>query len=417
LPALVQWREADMPGEIRRKVAESVSSDRTGWFDTHPCDADRIASARREPGSGLFRFDGPASVLMCKLDDLSRRTTVAFYHQILGGVVRPEHLVATELLVASRSKSRQHHGALRRYFQELVHPVRPVFLEGNLPTIADRAAAAELLLDLRTQFLASVSDAKCAAEKWQQSDQRLVAASQVKSLRDAGVKKIVPADFKLATVEEPAMQGLVREESSRKAEAVAALSHALTLGMQRLELALRLGDSGPPVLTASSSESDVGEYSLRENVAVPGSEQRLEVALKSLATASATLETLRLQYYALAALLNAYQPRGNNQLLVNAILAAARKTLAALSQFHDSLGRVPYPYDHLDPSTTMYSYVLKQLPAADAVGEVYHAAEGTLDSLYTLYLRILSDLAARAEKVEESLGMPPLPEPAEVQVT
>ena len=71
-----------------------------------------------------------------------RRATVAFYHRALGGVVRPEHLIATESMVASRSRTQQNHGALRRYFQGLIHPVRPAFMEGTLERVGDRAAGA-----------------------------------------------------------------------------------------------------------------------------------------------------------------------------------------------------------------------------------------------------------------------------------
>jgi hypothetical protein len=59
----------------------------------------------------------------------------------------------------------------------------------------------------------------------------------------------------------------------------------------------------------------------------------------------------------------------------------------------------------------MYSFVLKQLPPPDLVVEVYAAAEAVLEALFSLYVRLLSDLAARAEAIEQSLGMPPLAEP------
>jgi hypothetical protein len=44
---------------------------------------------------------------------------------------------------------------------------------------------------------------------------------------------------------------------------------------------------------------------------------------------------------------------------------------------------------------------------------VYHAAEAGLDAYYPLYLRILSNLCTRAEAVEQSLGLDPMPQPKE----
>jgi Zn-dependent protease with chaperone function len=411
LPALVQWRESDMPGEIRRKVTDSASTVKTGWFDTHPCDADRIASARREKGAGLFCFEAPAATLFQDLQDLSRRATVAFYHRALGGVVRPEHLIPTESMVATRARSQQNVDALGRFFQGLISPLRPVFLEGGIDRIADRAAAAEILLDLRSQFFDAVLEARAASEAWAAADRRLTHIGQVKALRSAGIRKINASDFELPAADEQTLRQIAAEDQRRQSQAATTLAHALALGMQRLELAIRLDDPLPPRLAAAMEADSAGEYELREAAPPPGSEDRLEDALRCLSAASPTLETLRHQFAALGVLIGACRPQESDEHLISAVISASRKTVKSLTQLQDALGRVPYPYDHLDPSATMYSFVLKQLPPPDLVVEVYAAAEAVLEALFSLYVRLLSDLAARAEAIEQSLGMPPLAEP------
>jgi Zn-dependent protease with chaperone function len=411
LPALVQWRESDMPADIRQKVVEHARLERTRWFDTHPCDTDRITNARRDGGQPLFQFDAPASALFRDLTDLSRRATVAFYHRAFGGAVRLEHLISTESMVASRTQTQQHHGALRRYFQGLIHPIRPVFLEGTIDRIGDRDAAAEMLLDLRAQFLSARPEAQAAAEAWAQCDQRLVAVARLKSLRNAGVKKIAADVYKLSTLDDDALRKFTCEQRACHSQAQATLAHALTLGMQRMELALRLKMDAPPVLKSDANAFNAEGGLLDVASASPSCGRPLEEALRSLSAAAPTIEAIRQHSHALAALLSACQLQANDEHLIGAVLSSARKTLAALAQLRDPLGRVPYPYDHLDRTATVYSFILQQLPAADAVGDVAHAAETALESLYSLYMRLLSDLAACAEAVEQSLGMPALPEP------
>src|SRR4029434_97195 len=63
LPALIRWRENDMPLDVRLAVTKHTRALDTGWLDTHPSDADRIASARRENTAGVFMLEAPASVL------------------------------------------------------------------------------------------------------------------------------------------------------------------------------------------------------------------------------------------------------------------------------------------------------------------------------------------------------------------
>ena len=95
------------------------------------------------------------------------------------------------------------------------------------------------------------------------------------------------------------------------------------------------------------------------------------------------------------------------------MLARSRATTQDLASLHASLRITPYPYEHAEAKVTLTRYAVAAVPSPENVGDVYQAAEGTIDALYSLYMRIMSDLAQRAEAVEASLGLPPLPEPVE----
>src|SRR5204862_6962780 len=56
LPALVLANVPQITPEIRKQVLEPLEMSKTGLFDTHPADRDRIASAALEKAPGIFRL-------------------------------------------------------------------------------------------------------------------------------------------------------------------------------------------------------------------------------------------------------------------------------------------------------------------------------------------------------------------------
>jgi Zn-dependent protease with chaperone function len=411
LPALIRWREADMPQDVRSTVTKHTRARPTGWFDTHPSDADRIASARRENTPGVFLLDAPASALFHDFKDLSRRATVAFYHQQLEGIVKPENLMTTDSLVAERGRKRQNLQALKRYFQDLVHPVRPVFPERIVAGVTNQSAAAEMLLDLRTQFVNAASDALHAAVTFAQADANLVSVARVRALKNACVKKIDPAQHNLKNIDEATLIAVAQQAAAERGGALDSLNQVLTLGMQRMELALSLNVPVrrlPP--EPRTPAEDYGEYEVAAEPQ-PGSDDRVADAMRCLASVSPLVENVRQQFYVLGALLAELSPDNNAEELIGAILSASRKMCNVLSQIYSSLSAIPYPYEHVEKQVTLAGYALNQIPPPDAVGPVFSTADSMLEAIYSLYMRILSDMSRRAEAIEESFGLAPLHEP------
>lgn len=56
LPLLIDHKAASLPAEVQQKLSAFAASERTGWFDTHPCDADRVRAVRRLSEPGVFRL-------------------------------------------------------------------------------------------------------------------------------------------------------------------------------------------------------------------------------------------------------------------------------------------------------------------------------------------------------------------------
>ena len=199
----------------------------------------------------------------------------------------------------------------------------------------------------------------------------------------------------------------------------------LSRQMHRLQFALALEAASaaqpPPPPQPQSDADDVGEYELNDGPPVTDASSAsggdgLRRAFGALGGAAPAVEDMRHQWVMLAALVQHLNPAGGNSNpdpLVEAVIARSRKLARALADVRDALHKVPYPFEHVERHVSLAGFVVKAVPAPEDVGHVYHAAGSALDAYYPLYLRILSDLCTRAEAVEQSLGLDPLPQPKE----
>ena len=129
--------------------------------------------------------------------------------------------------------------------------------------------------------------------------------------------------------------------------------------------------------------------------------------------AAPDVESLRRHLVLLATVLSQVQPGQNPQSLIDTCLWHSRQCSDLLRAIHSSLRPAAYPYSHAQKQVTVAQFVTTALPPGEEVVAVHNAADSAVDAVYALYVRLISDLAARAEKVEESLGLPKLPDPPE----
>jgi Zn-dependent protease with chaperone function len=63
----------------RTKIEDTMGLSKTGLFDTHPSDGDRIRRARQANEPGVFRLDLPATVLFSNFDVVAEQVTELHY--------------------------------------------------------------------------------------------------------------------------------------------------------------------------------------------------------------------------------------------------------------------------------------------------------------------------------------------------
>jgi hypothetical protein len=104
LPALISINARAMPPETAAKFDAEADAVSTGWYDTHPCQRDRVAAAQRLGGEGVFRLERPARELLADFAAQAKATTWDLYMGAFGPKVPRDALVpAPEFARASKA--------------------------------------------------------------------------------------------------------------------------------------------------------------------------------------------------------------------------------------------------------------------------------------------------------------------------
>jgi len=83
-PAYLMNHESAMKPALKTNIEDRAGLAKTGLFDSHPSDGDRIRKARRAGEPGIFDLDAPASALFSNFEVISKQVTYVHYEDDLG---------------------------------------------------------------------------------------------------------------------------------------------------------------------------------------------------------------------------------------------------------------------------------------------------------------------------------------------
>ena len=84
LPAALMRQEAALQHSAKTEIEDTVGLGKTGIFDSHPSDGDRIRQARIAGEPGIFKLDAPAKAIFSNFDVLAKQVTHLHYEDDLG---------------------------------------------------------------------------------------------------------------------------------------------------------------------------------------------------------------------------------------------------------------------------------------------------------------------------------------------
>ena len=406
---LIQVKFTEFSDPLRTAIRDSALSAKTGRFDTHPCDAERIARAKAESTEGIFHLDGPATDLFRNFESLSRSTTFDYYRAVLGREVTKDQLYPVAEAILNKEVEREGYQAIDRFFLGAWQLVQPIPLVDTYPKPpADPKAAKRRLGELRRVMMAERSSNLAMAEYWGEANQQATHAEAALSLFKAD-KKVKPGVVHLSKATVGAAETALAAATTTTERAMAGFEPFGTAAAERLGLALGL------------LELDIVVGRVPDGVVLRDEARSLyPTAVVLGGRVVAELSQFVPAINALGFLINLYQAGKNDkdQAMINALLRGTRHLHDRLTQIKWKIGdSVAYPFEHAHEGMTIGRFLLPTLPDSQDVGGVVQTASETHDRLVDLHRRVLGRLTATAEAVERAIGLPPIeiPPPATLE--
>jgi hypothetical protein len=238
LASYVSLRVGSLPVELHAAIRKSEG--KTGVFDTHPCDADRLRAA---DGLGLAGIiDGghaPATSLFGQFEDLSARVTRDYYQHELGLETGQLTLVATDQAVTQMTQRQERQQTLAAFFGDCLSAYRPLRLD--IPqglTVADLTLASETAAaEMRT-----LAGAELAGKynTFGTLEGRKNAAFSAETLLQAGFTSVDAASFGLENVSPYETARVQREAREQQRLLDTALAPYENAARQRLSAGVAL---------------------------------------------------------------------------------------------------------------------------------------------------------------------------------
>lgn len=125
-PRYVVERSKDLPTETKDHIEFISTQRKTGFFDTHPADTDRIVAAEALGEPGVFRYEGEAAELFSDFDALCVKATRYLYEKDIGLKITDDNLVSTDETMAEARAQREEGNAVEEFIGGINPIVMPI---------------------------------------------------------------------------------------------------------------------------------------------------------------------------------------------------------------------------------------------------------------------------------------------------
>jgi len=226
LSAYLLTKLEDLPEAVKEKIDNELGLVRTGLFDTHPSDADRIRQARVANDPGIFQVTDPAAALFENFDVPAKFVTLIHYQDdlylpvdesSLVAAKRPERAEADPEPVALPQVQEDSSTVLSRYFFGLAPLLRPIRLTlEEVKASMEVKAVIERFQSLPVRMNMVLPQVQAVAQQYAQAEERELLIYQGLNLLQAGFR-IDPGAFQIPEAAEPAAkEALAQAQAGQK---------------------------------------------------------------------------------------------------------------------------------------------------------------------------------------------------------
>jgi Zn-dependent protease with chaperone function len=393
LPAFILHQSKHMPKEVKAEIKKVVEGGRTGWFDTHPCERDRIRRAETIGGEGIVRMDGPASKLFANFDAVCKATTLVHYRQVVDQNINEQNLVDTKAFKEEQERARQEGEELRQYLGHKLCAARPLLVgKSFIEEPADPAKTTETLRKVHATIARALPKVVEAYKQYREADKKLIEAAQAGVLCRAKIR-FDASEFGLpgsdtAAIEEARAhaQGVMNRAGQVLANYESAFEKRMLLALQLLKV--------PAV-----ARKIEGSKKMLDQAA------RVLNAMYALPSAFAGFGEARKDNACIHIAIAVFQRDPENESLNTTLMGRLSSLIEYMQETRREMSHVEYPFEHASGEVNLARYLLESMPSQEDFAALMAAASDFAENLLHLYIKCLRRLAHIAMQVEQVLGL------------
>jgi Zn-dependent protease with chaperone function len=232
LPSLVAGAASRLPETVRQDVENLIGTGKTGWFDTHPSDRDRIKASEATASPGMLEAEGSATTLFRDFATTAQKQTINYYERECGIELKDISLHPFDVMLDEVETAAEEDRCIQNWFGPLLtFRTRWAFKPQEAPP-ATEAPTAERHAQLLT-------DARAAVDALLKADNEELAAFGARTLLDAGFI-INKKEFGLRDATRDAAEALLADARSRIQREQTNLHEAVQVCGQRFANALQI---------------------------------------------------------------------------------------------------------------------------------------------------------------------------------
>jgi Zn-dependent protease with chaperone function len=395
LVLLIDHKSTSLPAEIHQEITATNADEKTGWFDTHPCDADRLCAVRQLNESGIFHSTEPAARLFSDFAALSKTVTRHQYEKHFKLAFTDQDLISADDLLRESTAIAGAEAMVVCYYGTVRSFLHPLLIDRQLPAPVEPAAAlAEWRVAcgaIEAQREEAQKASAACIEHLQRRDNllsayHLAAANFQFSPEAYGLPDHATSASELRTAAEVALP----EAETAIDEHLAQLEPFFAALRQRIGLALTFHANSSTVSPLAAEESAV----LVPLLVVVGAEMK---------EARATGAKLR----ALTALAQNRSSHPDPSQVDDEALKLASDLQRGVIRIKERVGSFTYPFAHPRGHLTIAEYLRGGQSTVHGWQRSYEDGMAHVNRLFDLHHRLLGRVLALADLAEKALDNTP----------
>jgi Zn-dependent protease with chaperone function len=400
-PLLIAANMKILDEKLDRWASKAIQKSKTGFCDTHPSEADRIAAANAMAEPGVLHVDAPASLFFRNFLALSREVSLDFYKNEVGLDLKPGMLKNTGAVIDQLQRENLGNEATIQFFQRAYLQSRFLPLS-NVEPLQNIRYASSRLIQSRDRQAGFAVDALDAAKAYEKAETKSIQAFYFRELLRLRIKAKIPnAEFTLP-------------KSFAEATRIAELFEA-QLSVQASRLWGRDSAAAERLICARELLKQPEIQNRIENGIVLC--QRIEILfpiLEKIGKSQSEFDQTRRNFVAATAWMQLLPTLSQDKAgsLWRSVEDNADSVRRICKHYRTIFSDTPYPFEHAQREITLGSFFVPEWSETEWEPiNYYQVFDLLLGRLLTTYSLVLGECLAIALAVEQVLGLPPLSVP------